>query len=96
MRLNLGAYNKSQCTSCFHKKVKRTDRPCSSCEYILTEFGGTIGSQHTNQNETIVVIRKDLDVLIQRVEQLEFEQLTTCKCTKSIVKHREESYNSYG
>ena len=85
MRHSISEFNKSQCRTCYHKKIKSTDSPCDTCEYILTGFGTTVGNNHSEHNATIVVVRKDLDMLMQRVEELEHQRLTGCLCRNSIV-----------
>ena len=85
MKRNLLEYNKSDCTSCDNKLTNSYYEPCKSCQYIPTSSGATIGSSHSRRDVTSIVLKKDFDILLQRVEQLEYERLMSCLCRNKII-----------
>ena len=75
---------KCQCKTCNDKNNLFTDLPCKDCRFTSAGSNDTIGDNHSTRPISMITLKHEMDSLNQRIEQLEFEQLTTCLCKKKI------------
>ena len=93
MRNDINLYNKCQCKTCKHKKKRSKSTPCNTCKFICSDEGINIGNNHSDSKVSVFVLKKEIDLLTQRIEQLEFDRLTGCMCKNNIITNKRKSTN---
>ena len=82
MRENKSLSNKCKCRTCEYDDSDSEKQPCLGCAYTNINNKGFIGTNHVLKKDDIM---QEINLLKQRIEQLEFDRLTSCMCRNKIV-----------